>query len=293
MPYFDSSIKRNAKTMTLIKATTRKSTSLLKKLLKDKFNIKTSVRSEFYSMGCSLNVEYALGADQKEVESLVKRLQNSGFDSMTDSSYRVDNEGIVVDGFELESFKHVFVSQTLSTELKYRLAQMISDNMKFEGVTELASAGDMNKLFEGRAFDSWNWNDLLYKLFRTRNFATQDENAIVLKSVHHSEKNFEVYFIYEVDGVTYNTEVITGAEVVVEEKEVAAAPAATEPVKVVTGEVSIISYSEKAIAVIGDTKPIKDKLKELGGKWNNRLTCGPGWIFPKTKLETLTASLRA
>jgi hypothetical protein len=51
------------------------------------------------------------------------------------------------------------------------------------------------------------------------------------------------------------------------------------------GRVEIIDYSEKAIAVIGDTKPIKDKLKELGGKFNFRLTCGCGWIFPKTKLE--------
>jgi hypothetical protein len=53
----------------------------------------------------------------------------------------------------------------------------------------------------------------------------------------------------------------------------------------IAGRVEIINYSEKAIAVIGDTKPIKDKLKELGGKFNFRLTCGCGWIFPKTKLE--------
>lgn len=43
----------------------------------------------------------------------------------------------------------------------------------------------------------------------------------------------------------------------------------------------IIDYSEKAIAVIGDTREIKDELKKLGGKFNPRLSCGAGWIFSK------------
>lgn len=53
----------------------------------------------------------------------------------------------------------------------------------------------------------------------------------------------------------------------------------------------IIDYSEKAIAVLGDTKIIKDQLKNLGGRFNAHLNCGAGWIFPKTKLEALKALL--
>lgn len=45
----------------------------------------------------------------------------------------------------------------------------------------------------------------------------------------------------------------------------------------------IVDYSDKAIAVIGNTKPIKDLLKELGGRFNMYLSCGAGWIFPKAK----------
>ena len=45
----------------------------------------------------------------------------------------------------------------------------------------------------------------------------------------------------------------------------------------------IIDYSEKAIAVIGETKAWKEKLKELGGRFAPGLSCGHGWIFPKTK----------
>jgi hypothetical protein len=47
----------------------------------------------------------------------------------------------------------------------------------------------------------------------------------------------------------------------------------------------VITYSDKAIAVFGDTKPLKDSLKRLGGRFNMHLKHGPsggslpGWIF--------------
>lgn len=55
---------------------------------------------------------------------------------------------------------------------------------------------------------------------------------------------------------------------------------------------SLVEYSAKSVAVIGDTKPHKDTLKELGGKWNSRLKCGPGWIYPKTKIEEITKKMK-
>ena len=51
--------------------------------------------------------------------------------------------------------------------------------------------------------------------------------------------------------------------------------------------IQVIDYSEKAIAVTGDTKPIKDEMKRLGGKFNSRLSCGCGWVFGKRNKETL------
>jgi hypothetical protein len=47
----------------------------------------------------------------------------------------------------------------------------------------------------------------------------------------------------------------------------------------------ILNYSEKAIAVTGDTKSVKDELKRLGGRFNPRLSCGAGWIFSAKKRE--------
>ena len=58
-----------------------------------------------------------------------------------------------------------------------------------------------------------------------------------------------------------------------------------------TPELEIVDYSEKAVAVFGDTKTIKDELKSIGGKFNPRLNYNggkrAGWVFPKSKLGEL------
>ena len=59
----------------------------------------------------------------------------------------------------------------------------------------------------------------------------------------------------------------------------------------ITSGVQIIDYSEKAIAVVGDTRAIKETLKSLGGRFNGRLSCGAGWIFSKKREEEIRAKL--
>ena len=53
------------------------------------------------------------------------------------------------------------------------------------------------------------------------------------------------------------------------------------------GEFILVDYSEKAVALFGDTKPIKDRLSDIGGRFNSRLTYDgqkrAGWIFQKAK----------
>lgn len=56
-------------------------------------------------------------------------------------------------------------------------------------------------------------------------------------------------------------------------------------------DLELIDYSEKAFAIIGDTKPIKKMLSDLGGSFNGRLSCGPGWIFSKSKIDTVKQTL--
>lgn len=71
------------------------------------------------------------------------------------------------------------------------------------------------------------------------------------------------------------------------------APKQGEEHSAVCGDFEIVDYSEKSFAVVGDTKSIKDDLKRLGGRFNFRLSCGAGWIFPKTKMDDVKALLNA
>ncbi|MDR1155114.1 MAG: fusion protein [Bacteroidales bacterium] len=59
----------------------------------------------------------------------------------------------------------------------------------------------------------------------------------------------------------------------------------------ITGDFVIVDYSEKALAVFGDTRQVKDRLKALGGRFNPKLTHGgtkkAGWIFSKSKEQEI------
>ncbi|MGN0489968.1 MAG: LPD29 domain-containing protein [Ruminococcus sp.] len=74
-------------------------------------------------------------------------------------------------------------------------------------------------------------------------------------------------------------------------KPTASAQATTSTKVVLEGKLRLFNYSDKAIALVGDTKPIKDILKNLGGRFNSHLSCGAGWIFSKKAEGKLRAAL--
>lgn len=61
----------------------------------------------------------------------------------------------------------------------------------------------------------------------------------------------------------------------------------------------IQNYSEKSIVLLGDTKPHKESIKALGGRWNCMLRKSDheaeespyykGWIFPVSKKDAILA----
>lgn len=57
--------------------------------------------------------------------------------------------------------------------------------------------------------------------------------------------------------------------------------------------VTVCKYSEKAIVVIGNTRPFADVLRANGGRFNARLSCGAGWIFQATKKDIIVEALKA
>lgn len=78
----------------------------------------------------------------------------------------------------------------------------------------------------------------------------------------------------------------------------AAAPKAAAP-KVEKPRYTMLQYSEKCLALFGDTKPIKEELKKIGGRYNPNLhpftkdQSVPGWIFAnkaKADLEALISN---
>ena len=53
-------------------------------------------------------------------------------------------------------------------------------------------------------------------------------------------------------------------------------------------EIYVESYTEKSFVVLGNTKPHKDNIKKLGGKWNSKLRDNKmGWIFPISKKQSV------
>lgn len=53
-------------------------------------------------------------------------------------------------------------------------------------------------------------------------------------------------------------------------------------------EIYIENYTEKSFVVLGDTRPHKENIKKLGGKWNSRLKDNKmGWIFPMSKRDSV------
>jgi hypothetical protein len=67
--------------------------------------------------------------------------------------------------------------------------------------------------------------------------------------------------------------------------------ATSDTTEAVAGDFVIVDYSEKAIAVFGDTRQVKDRLKALGGRFNPKLSHEggkrAGWIFSKNKENEL------
>lgn len=55
------------------------------------------------------------------------------------------------------------------------------------------------------------------------------------------------------------------------------------------GDLQLVDYSEKAVAIIGNTREYVEKLKELGGRFNGKLKCGAGWVFSKKREPELRA----
>lgn len=220
--------------------------AIREELKKEMPSFKFSVRSESFAGGDAVRVSWENGPTVSQVDEITNKYAYGRFDSMEDLSYSEHND-------DLPQAKYV----TTYREFNEELSEAVKNEL-------LRLRPDLDH----RGHD--NIHDNLYRILRECEIPL-NANFIGLiprtESDPYSNEFFKLSF--EVPEVTTP-----------EPKETPN----FEAVEVKAGEVQIIDYSEKAIAVIGDTKPIKDQLKAIGGKFNFRLTCGSGWIFSKKQL---------
>lgn len=275
-----------------MKATTKTSTSLLKKYISEKYGMKVSVKSDKYSGGSSMRISYDLGLKTSHIENDLKRLERGNFNGMIDL-YEYKNaaeRGIKINGVELEMYDYVFVDREISNEFELKIAQAFFSTFKFSGLEylQLETVKNLHATNEEmqKFFGVWTVANLMYRYIQHMNFLTQNEADIVRVWFENVEGclNYEkVKMHYELsNGQIYDT---TQTEIKKELKTV------EREATIILNDVKMVDYSEKAVAVIGNTYEIKDELKALGGKFNRFLTVDgakvPGWIFSKGKADEI------
>jgi Large polyvalent protein associated domain 29 len=220
-------------------------------------NIKFSVTSDSFAGGDSVHIEWTDGVTIAEVEKFSSKYQYGHFNGMEDI-YENTN-----DRDDIPQVKYVQERRNLSDTI---IEAVAAEFIKVKSYTD-------DEINSFRDSPKQHASELLYKTSIPTNYtslsiATNQENC---SYNDYYKVIFEVPQTEQTETTNKVQEVATFTEV--------------------KGEINILDYSEKAFAVVGDTKPIKEKLKALGGSFNARLTCGAGWVFSKKKLDEVTKAL--
>lgn len=220
----------------------------IRKELKEKFNgVKFSVTSSTFSMGDSVDVSWIDGPTVKEVQQLTSKYQQGHFDGMTDM-YEYSNN---IEG--LPQSKYVQESRKQSEETSKKLVELCEP------------------IFNNCTFGCRDAENMAYQIFNKTSFPQKG----IIKGLERTDKKCSTwvsdFYIVAFEGVEPEKEPeLIDWDTIFE-----------EPKK---SDIEILDYSEKAIAVIGEgTKRLKDDFKALGGRFNFRLSCGAGWVFPTAK----------
>jgi len=255
------------------KADRRKTTSLLKKYYKEKFGMTVKITSDVFSMGSSIHLNYTNGVQSEKLNETFRKLQYGHFDGMTDS-YTIDkdNSGLELYGYQLNDYKYSSITRTYTKNLVFQAAKMISKTINVAGMEIVKEYDDINKNFKHTFNGCWTWSELTKRYLRNCNFKSNKDD-ITLVSCRFEDQKFE--FTYKLEGKKdiYSTKEIETAVIIDKCK--------------TTKDVKMIDYSDKAIAVIGDTYELRGNLRKIGGRFNRGLTVDgekvPGWIFSKKK----------
>jgi len=217
--------------------------------------IKFSVTSDSFSMGNSVDIRWEDGPTDNEVSDIACKYQYGHFNGM-DDIYENTNSRT-----DIPQAKYVHTSRSKSDTIKNLLPQL-------------------ETLLNGYPSDDWHNkpDQILYRIF-CRTSLPAIYSDITINKTNCTGGSIEDFYQF-----TFNSP----------EQQKQAEQPNFKPVETTAGEINIIDYSEKAFAVIGtaaDLKALQPKMYELGGKWNKYLSCGPGYIFSKKKLDEVTKAL--
>jgi hypothetical protein len=230
----------------------------LREELKSKFpGFKFSVTSESFSMGDAVRVSWTDGPKTSEVEKISGKYQYGHFDGMSDMYENTNCRD------DIPQAKYVTESRHIADETLTQVKEQIRGLNYFD--------------FEN--LDTWsqdNLPDVARRLVYSTSFPANYKRLKVIIKDRPDVSGLE-------GGLTLEFE----TEQQPEKEQPKPLPQGITP-----GKIQFIDYSEKAFAVIGDTKTIKDTLHNLGGSFNARLSCGPGWIFSKKRMEDVKAALQ-
>lgn len=203
------------------------------------------VNSDTYSGGDSVRVYWNDGPTSKMVEEITSKYQEGHFDGMQDL-YEYSNSRD-----DIPQVKFIFEERRQSEETKKTLDAAFVEKFPGEG-------WEMERERERYAREIWVNSPL-------------PVGAVVTGIVSTGKTCGMISELYRI--------AYTGGKQEEGPKAIDQKPAT------VSGEVQLIDYSEKAFAVVGDTYPIKEKLTEMGGKYNMFLKCGAGFIFSKKRFD--------
>jgi len=278
------------------KADSRKTTHLLKKYFKEVLNIKSSIKSDQFSMGSSITVNYKLGPATSYVDAVINRLEWGNFNSMEDiyESKSAALRGLYLDGYELQEFKYTSSVREVPREFMVRVAVLMDKNINASFIPKLedipGSTTD-EKLsrdadFKGSPFHSYY--NLVRHVLSTASFQTEDHTEIEDLKYHddlddQGQRYLGIYFTYKLKGKTYDTrEFIEGTTKL------------DTPPKTVVNNIQIVNFDNKNIIVVGFLKDIKKQLISLGGEYKSNVNIKgfgeklEGVILHKSNLEDVT-----
>ena len=134
----------------------------------------------------------------------------------------------------------------------------------------------------------YNNGDLTGKWLQLNDYSTRAELLAACKAVHADESDPE-FMVQDFedfpDGFTCTESLPSDADF----ESIKIAIKETEQEAEGKPALNIVEYSEKAFAVVGDTFPVRKQLKQLGGCFNKKLSCGAGWIFSNKSREVVAA----